>query len=97
MYTVDQEAALEQAQKPITFADAEQFARDFGKTPRSVISKVKSLGLDYAPRIVLPKRVVSKADLIAAISAKVPKGTDLTGLEKATVNSLANLNAALLA
>jgi hypothetical protein len=95
MYTADQELALEQAPKPITFEAAQQFARDFGKTPRSVISKVKNLGLEYTPRVLLPKRIATKADLIAAISAKVPEGTDLAGLEKATTASLANLVKAL--
>ena len=96
MYTEMQEQALRDAPKPITFENAVEFAREFGKTPRSVISKVKSLELDYAPRVVAPKRVVLKSDLIAEIVAKLgAEEGAFNGLEKATTRALTNVVKAL--
>lgn len=56
-----------------TYAEACEFASDNGLKPRSVIAKIKSLGLDYEPKPTrVNKRnepVVKKAQLVAAIEA----------------------------
>lgn len=78
-----------------TFADAEAFAAEHNLTTRSVVSKVKSLGLDYTPK---PKAAsksgdrIRKADTVAAIA----KGLDINvesieGLAKADARSLSAL------
>ena len=94
-YTPDQVAVLVAA-VPVTYADAVAFATDFGKTPRSVISKVKSLDLAYVPKPVAPKRPqgVTKAELVAAVVAMLGD-VDLAGLEKAPGRALSNLVNAL--
>lgn len=92
-YTPEMEEAL-RASQPVTFERAVEIAAEFGKTPRSVISKVKSLGLDYVPRVVAPKRPEGKTKvaLLAEIAAALKvEATALDGLEKATSRSLANL------
>ena len=92
-YTVEQVAALTNA-APVTFAMAEDFATEFGKTPKSVIAKVKSLGLAYVAKPVAPKRPkgLTKAELVAAIAAKLSVEAEaLDGLTKATSQVLGKL------
>lgn len=96
-YTDEMEAALVAAQ-PVTFEKAEELATEFGKTPRSVIAKVKNMGLDYVPRVVAPKRPLAKtkAEVVAELEAalNVEAGA-FAGLEKATSLALANFAKAL--
>ena len=59
IYTTDRVAALTAAQ-PLNWAKCQQFASDWGTTPRSVQSKSASLGLEYAKLQAKPK--AAKAD-----------------------------------
>ena len=56
-YTEKMVATLRDSQ-PLNLAKAKDLAADFGLSHRSVISKAKSLGLDY---VAAPKRGASKA------------------------------------
>ena len=61
---------------------------------RSVIAKVKSLGLDYTPKTRILKRGdrVTKLELVRAIEKSLASGTDsLAGLEKSNVAALSRL------
>ena len=61
---------------------------------RSVIAKVKSLGLDYTPKTRILKRGdrVTKLELVRAIEKSLASGTDsLVGLEKSNVAALSRL------
>jgi hypothetical protein len=61
---------------------------------RSVIAKVKSLGLAYTPKIRVLKRGdrVTKIELVRAIEKSLASGTDsLAGLEKSSVAALSRL------
>ena len=59
IYSPDRIAALTAAQ-PLNWAKCQQFASDWGTTPRSVQSKSASLGLEYAKIVKAVK--ASKAD-----------------------------------
>ena len=77
-----------------TFAQAEAFASDNNLTTRSVVSKIKSLDLDYTPK---PKAASKgprfrKADTVAAIAKALATDSDsLAGLAKADAASLSAL------
>lgn len=103
-YTPELEAALKACAASnhgtITYAMAVEFAEDHGLKSRSVISKVKSLGLAYEPKPVKVTKkgepVVQKRQFVAAIEAalgisapslmKVSKA-DLEALCAATPNA----------
>ena len=78
------------------FASAQAFAQKHSLTARSVVSKVKSLGLAYTPK---PKAAskggadrVRKSDTVREIAAKLGADYDsLAGLEKSDAKSLAAL------
>ena len=57
-YTEKMVATLRDSQ-PLNLAKAKDLAADFGLSHRSVISKAKSLGLEY---VAAPKRAASKAN-----------------------------------
>lgn len=91
-YSTEQVTTLQNAPSPITYADAGEFAEQFGVSRGSVIAKVLSLELDYerkpvpAPTVRRP----TKSDLVAEIAHNLNAvSTDnLTGLDKATVSAL---------
>jgi hypothetical protein len=61
---------------------------------RSVIAKVKNLGLPYTPKIRTLKRgeKVTRVELVRAIEKSLASGTDsLVGLEKSSVTALERL------
>ena len=61
---------------------------------RSVIAKVKNLGLPYTPKTRTLKRGdrVTKVELVRAIEKSLASGTDsLVGLEKSSVAALSRL------
>jgi hypothetical protein len=88
MSYTDSETAAVVAAAPLTYDSAVALADKLGKSHRSVIAKAKSLGLEYTakPKAAPKGKGVTKADLVAAISAKV--GTDLSGLEGAKASAL---------
>jgi len=90
IYSPDRVAALTAAQ-PLNWSKCQQFASDWGTTPRSVQSKSASLGLEYA-KMVKPVAVRSNeptkaaylADIRAALALPEREG-DLTKAELAAI------------
>ena len=77
------------------YDSASAFASEHNLSVRSVISKIKSLDLDYTPK---PKTVstagprISKADLVISIAKALDADADeLTGLAKADGRALSAL------
>jgi hypothetical protein len=63
-------------------------------TTRSVVSKVKSMGLEYTPRVVAKASTarVRKSDIVAALAEQIGADADaLAGLAKADMRSLNEL------
>lgn len=76
------------------FASASDFASKHGLSPRSVISKVKSLGIPYTPREVVRKNseAVRKSDMVREIARLLGISEDnIAGLAKADKAALNNL------
>ena len=73
-------------------AVAAEIADKIGKSQRSVIAKIKSMGLPYAVKRPTRKDgspVSRKADMVAAIAKALDADADeLAGLEKATRSAL---------
>ncbi len=94
-YTPEMIAKIEAA-APLNLSVAKDLAADFGLSHRSVISKAKSLRVEYVKAAPAAKRPTgpSKSDLVAAIQ-KATNADDLDGLEKATARALSNLLASL--
>ena len=91
MYTESQVAAL-MAQDVWTYAEAIQFAEANGLKPRSVISKIKHLGLTYITKPVVTKTgdvPVRKAELVNQIETAM--GITVASLVKATKADLERL------
>ena len=89
-YTEKQVAALQNAAQQFGTLNGEiagQLADELGLTKRSVIAKIKSLGLDYAvaKKPVKGTRAISKAEYVSAIAKALDAdASTLDGLEKAT-------------
>ena len=94
-YTPEMIAKIEAA-APLNLSVARDLAADFRLSHYSVISKAKSLGVEYVKAAPAAKRPTgaSKSDLVAAIQ-KATNADDLDGLEKATARALSNLLASL--
>ena len=96
-YTEKQVAALQNAAKlngTLNGALAAQLSEQLGLSKRSVIAKIKSLGLPYevAKKPVKGTRATSKADYVTAIAKALDAdASTLAGLEKATALSLSGL------
>ena len=89
-YTEAQVKALRGSGK-IDLQAAKQFAKDWGKWPKSIIAKAVSLGVYTAQaRPVKGAAKPRKADLVASI-AKATQADGLDGLEKAPAVALNNL------
>ena len=77
------------------YASAEAFADQYADlSTRSVISKAKSLGLDYTPRVVAKAATprVRKSDIVAQLAEQIGADADaLAGLAKADMRSLNEL------
>jgi hypothetical protein len=76
------------------YDSAAAFAEKHGLSTRSVISKAKSLGLEYAPRVVAKSSTprVRKSDVVAQIAEQLGADADaLSGLAKADMRSLNEL------
>lgn len=76
------------------YDSAEAFAEKHNLSTRSVISKAKSLGLDYTPRVVAKASTprVRKSDVVAQIAEQLGADADsLSGLAKADMRSLNEL------
>lgn len=97
-YSEAQEAAIIAA-SPLDLASATILAASMGKSPRSVISKAKSLGLVYncKPKPAKRPSVETKAEIVAEIMEALPDSASLDGLEKSTTRALVNLRQALQA
>lgn len=76
------------------YDSAAAFAEKHGLSTRSVISKAKSLGLEYAPRVVAKSSTprVRKSEVVAQIAEQLGADADaLSGLAKADMRSLNEL------
>lgn len=95
-YTTELTAALESRPR-WTYAEAVAFAEEHGLKNRSVIAKIKSLGLDYEPKPArVNKRnepVVKKAQMVAAIETAL--GVTVGSLVKVGKADLETLVAAI--
>jgi len=96
-YTAKMEGQLREI-GTFNYDSAAAFAGEHSLSVRSVISKVKSLGLIYHPRekVVAATPRIRKADVVAQIATA--SGADLdaiAGLEKADMRSLKELLKAL--
>jgi hypothetical protein len=93
-YTAEQVSAITSAAEATGSLNADQaaaIAAEIGKSKRSVIAKIKSLGLDYTVQVRATKGVrdVTKAELVAAIETAYHVEADsFKGLEKATAKAL---------
>ena len=97
-YSPEMVAAIKAAQ-PLNAAKAADLAETFGKSPRSVIAKVLSLGLPYTS--ARPSRkdgsaVLRKAEIVRQITEAVSCDSPLSGLVKAPRKDLVSLREALL-
>lgn len=92
-YSTEQEQYLTD-NAPISYEACVKLAAEWGKKPRSIISKVKQLGLDYIPK-AKPTKKVSKGDTKAQLVEKIETALNakdhFAGLEKANSASLVNL------
>lgn len=96
-YTAKMEGQLREI-ATFNYDTAAAYASEHSLSVRSVISKVKSLGLIYHPRekVVAGTPRIRKADVVASIATA--SGADLdaiAGLEKADLRSLQELLKAL--
>ena len=82
-----------------TYESAKAYAEQNNLTVRSVISKIKSLGLDYTPKPTASKSTVPqirKADLVRGIAIALNVSYDtIQGLDKADRKSLSQLLGAI--
>jgi len=96
VYTATLVAQLE-SQAEWTYAQAVAFAEENSLKPRSVIAKIKSLGLDYEPKPTSVTKtgepVTRKGEIVAAIEASL--GVGVGSLVKATKADLEKLAQAL--
>ena len=77
---------------PLDFNSAQMLAKKIGKPYRSVISKAKSLGVDYVSKTATKKRGPNKDLLVDAIAKAMHiDSAHLEGLERATAKSLDRL------
>jgi hypothetical protein len=77
---------------PLDFEKAQALAIQLDKSHRSVISKAKSLGVEYVGKTAAKKRGIGKPDLVLAIAKSMNVDSDhLEGLERATARSLERL------
>ena len=88
-----------QAQGTWAYSDCVEFAEKHGLSIRSVISKVKSLGLDYEPKPTpaagAPR--IRKADTVRSIARRLDVTyEEIEGLAKADRKALSALFRALL-
>ena len=87
-YTETQVKALKHG---VILATAKQFAKAWGKSPKSIIAKAVSMGVYTAQaRPVKGAAKPRKADIVAAI-VKATQADSLDGLEKAPMSALNNL------
>ena len=95
-YTPDMEAVLEDAQ-PIDYERAIQLGKELDRKPRSIIAKVKSMGLTYIVKtgsLEVKTRAprVTRVDYVEAIAKALSMDADeLNGLELARIRALSNL------
>ena len=92
-YTPQMVAAL-MAGTVTNYDTAVSYAEANSLSIRSVIAKVKSLGLPYTPKARILKRGerVTRVELVRAIEKSLASGTDsLVGLEKSSVAALSRL------
>lgn len=95
----DKMVAELQNNNPYNYDSAAQFAEKHSLSVRSVISKIKHLGLDYTARPVVKSSAgprIRKADVVAEIATIIAVNVEaLEGLAKADAASLNALREAV--
>lgn len=89
-YTEAQETVLRLAD-PVSYEDAIRIGQEIGKTPASVIAKVRSLKLTYVPK-GKPVPVLQgprKGELVAELQRAT--GLKLVGVERAPASAIQEL------
>ena len=76
IYTPERVAQLTNAQ-PLNWEKCQQFAADWGTTPRSIQTKSSILGLEYAKKQAKPKASKPAGPTKAAYLAAIRKGLAL--------------------
>ena len=90
-YTEAQVKALRDA-SPVTLAVAKQFATDWNKSVKSIVSKSVSMGAyKAAERAERKGAKPTKADLVSEIKRALATDDSLEGLELAKAQALINL------
>ena len=75
-----------------TYESAAAFASKHNLSTRSVVSKIKSLGLEYTKKVRVEQTKVRKSDVVAEIAARLSLSSEkLAGLSKADTASLQEL------
>jgi len=89
-YTKEQEKIISDS-APMNWEKAQVLAEQFGKTAQSVVSKCKSMDVEYIckPAPVKKAKETTKVELVARIAKMVDRDCD--GLEKATRSVLLKL------
>jgi len=92
-YTPKMEAEI--ASETMTYDRAVALATAWGLSPKSVIAKTKSLGIDYIPkpRALRKTSGITKADMVRQIEGKL--NLELDGLQNASASALNTLLGAL--
>lgn len=89
-YSPEQEAIIKAA-APLNLEKAKEIAGQIDKTFRSVISKAKSMGVEYASQPAQKKRVGGSTKTAMVEKLEGFTNQKLEGLEKSTAIALANL------
>lgn len=81
---------------PLDWAGAKALGLIMGKSPQSIVSKIKNLGLEYIAKPAPRKKAVqdTKVELVASIQKMIDR--DLSGLEKASRAAILNLQNGVL-
>ena len=89
-YTPEQIAII-RGNIPMDWNLAKVVGKQIGKSPKSIVSKVKNLGLEYVSLPTPTKKIApeTKAQIVAEIEAIT--SVDLTGLSVASVSVLVKL------
>ena len=94
-YSVLQVSQLTAA-SPVDWEGAKALGLLMDKSPQSIVSKIKNLGLEYTPKPPPRKKAVqdTKIELVASIQKLIDR--DLSGLEKASRQAILNLQNGVL-
>jgi len=87
----DEQMEILRTESPFDWSRAKELAIDFGKSPQSIVSKVKSMELPYTVKPAPRKKAIqdTKDELVATIEKRLDRKLD--GLAKANREALLSL------